>query len=530
MTTIQSFSELNLDPALLLGITEQGYETPTPIQEQSIPVLMSGKDLVAQAQTGTGKTAAFALPILSNLDIKKKQPQALIIAPTRELAIQVAEAFQSYAKHLKGFHVIPIYGGQGYEVQLRALKRGVHVIVGTPGRVMDHFRRGTISTSSLKTVVLDEGDEMLKMGFIDDIEWILEQIPQTHQTALFSATMPTSIQKIAKRYTIDATSIHIKPTKKTVDAIEQFYIRVSRNQKLDVLTRFLEVEDMQAAIIFARTKTCSAELAERLQARGYAAAALNGDMSQSLREKVIEKIKRGTLDIIVATDVAARGIDVERISHVINYDIPYDAESYIHRIGRTGRAGRTGKALLFVAPREQRLLNDIERAIQKSIQQIQPPSIQDMKEKRSKQFSEKVVNIIEKSQKLGPYHEMINNIIEQTGCDPKDIAAALAYWMQQSNPMPSHEIKTAEPEFERRHERRRGKPQGKSSYSKARSSERHAYKGKSSDKPRGKSNGSFKKSKFSGSSKAGKVSKSSKAAFGKSRNSKPSASKDSRAR
>ena len=476
MSTIDSFNKLGLASNLLSALVELGYEIPTPIQEESIPILMEGYDLMAQAQTGTGKTAAFALPVLSHLDLAMKKPQALVIAPTRELAIQVAEAFQSYAKHLKGFHVIPIYGGQAYQIQLRALKRGVHVIVGTPGRLMDHLRRGTLSIDAIKTVVLDEADEMLKMGFIEDIEWILDQIPHAHQSALFSATIPPSIQKIAKRYLKDARKIYIKPRENTVDATEQFYIRVSKNQKLDVLTRFLEVEDIQAAIIFARTKNCSAELAEKLQARGHAAAALNGDMNQSLREKVIARIKSGSLDIIVATDVAARGIDVDRITHVINFDIPYDAESYIHRIGRTGRAGRKGKALLFVTPREHRLLNDIERVIHKPIKQIEPPSLKEMNEKRSKQLAEKVINIIEKSKNLGPYREMVESIIEQGDSAPKDIAAALAYLIQQSNPVPSREIEAAEPEPERRR----------------RSSSR--YKGKSSDQPRSKKKRSSKAS------------------------------------
>lgn len=366
MTDTSTFKQLDLPQPILSALTELGYESPTPIQAQSIPVLLSGGDLLAQAQTGTGKTAAFALPILSHLDVSLNAPQALVIAPTRELAIQVAEAFQSYAKHLKGFHVLPIYGGQDFRGQLRALKRGVQVVVGTPGRVMDHLRRGTLSLEALTTVVLDEADEMLKMGFIEDIEWILEQIPQAHQTALFSATMPEYIKKISQRYLKDAKHLQIKPTRNAIEKIEQFYLRVKREQKLEVLTRVLEIEAVDASIIFVRTKNCSAELAEKLQARGYAAAALNGDMNQSLREKVINQLKRGALDMVVATDVAARGIDVQRITHVINYDIPHDTEAYIHRIGRTGRAGRTGKAVLFVTPREYRLLKDIERAIQKT--------------------------------------------------------------------------------------------------------------------------------------------------------------------
>jgi len=458
---IKPFNKLGLPPELLSALTELGYETPTPIQIQSIPPLMEGNDLQAQAQTGTGKTAAFALPILSNLDLSLKKPQALIIAPTRELAIQVAEAFQSYAKHLKNFHVTPIYGGQDYQIQLRALKRGVHVIVGTPGRLMDHLRRGTLSADALKTVVLDEADEMLKMGFIEDIEWILEQIPKTHQTALFSATMSAPIQKIAKRYLKDAVKIHIKSKTSTVETTEQFYTRVANNQKLDLLTRFLEVENIQAAIIFVRTRNAADELAGKLQARGYSAAALHGDMNQSLREKVIGRIKSGALDIIVATDIAARGIDVDRVSHVINYDIPYDSEAYIHRVGRTGRAGRQGKALLFVTPREQRLLNDIERAINKPIKQIDPPSLKEMSEKRSKQLAEKVIGVIAKSKKLTIYREMVERIIKENDYAPKDVAAALAYLMQQANPLPSYEIETAEPEFGGRQRNRPSRSQGK---------------------------------------------------------------------
>lgn len=459
MSATKSFHALSLPKTILSALTELGYESPTPIQEQSIPILIEGDDLLAQAQTGTGKTAAFALPILSHLTTKAKTPQALIIAPTRELAIQVAEAFQSYAKYIKDFHVAPIYGGQDYQIQLRALKRGAQVIVGTPGRIMDHLRRGTLSVDTLKTVVLDEADEMLKMGFIDDIEWILEQIPQTHQTALFSATLPESIRKIANRYLKDAKKVHIKSKVATVDTIEQFYTRVTREQKLEVLTRFLEVEDPQAAIIFTRTKNTSSELAERLQARGYAAAALNGDMNQSLREKVINRIKKGTLDVIVATDVAARGIDVERITHVINYDIPHDTEAYIHRIGRTGRAGRKGTALLFVAPREHRLLSDIERTINKEIPMIEPPTVQEMVDIRNKQLAEKVRNIIAKSKKLKPFQNMVNSIIDDIDCDPRDIAAALAYLIEQDRPIPTEELDSAEPEHNNpsRKRRRRGK-------------------------------------------------------------------------
>lgn len=444
MSDIKPFSELGLSENVLEAVLALGYENPTPVQEQSIPVFLNNEDLVAQAQTGTGKTAAFALPILSSIDVSLKKPQAIVIAPTRELAIQVAEAFQSYAKNLKGFLVAPIFGGQDYNIQLRALRRGTQVIVGTPGRVMDHLRRGTIQMDDIKTVVLDEADEMLKMGFIDDIEWILEQIPHEHQTALFSATMPAPIQKIANRYLKDPQKIKIQAKAATLTNIDQSYIRVPYSQKLDVLTRFLEVEETQATIIFARTKNCTEELAEKLQARGYAASALNGDMKQTLRQKVIEKTKKGLLDIIVATDVAARGIDIERITHVINFDIPHDTESYVHRIGRTGRAGRSGTALLFVTPREFRMLKDIERATKQPIKQIEPPTLKEMNEIRSKQLTEKVTGIIAKSKKLKPFQDMVQHIMDETEAAPNDIAAALAYLLQQSNPVATAELESSE--------------------------------------------------------------------------------------
>lgn len=487
MTTNLNFADLGIIPPVLKALQELGYETPTPIQEQSIPIFMKGGDLLAQAQTGTGKTAAFALPILSKLDLKLKSPQALIIAPTRELAIQVAEALQSYAKHLSGFHVTPIYGGQEYRVQLKSLKRGTHVVVGTPGRIMDHLRRNTLSLQHLHTVVLDEADEMLKMGFIDDIEWILEQIPEEHQTGLFSATMPSAIQKIARRYLNNAEKIKIKPTERSVAAIEQVYMRVTRNQKLEALTRFLEMEDLQASIIFTRTKTMSTELAEKLQARGYAVAALNGDMKQSQREKVIERIKNGTLDIIVATDVAARGIDVERIGHVINYDIPTDTESYIHRIGRTGRAGRTGKALLFVTPREGRLLKDIEKAVHQPIKEIEPPTIAQLSELRDQQLAEKVSNIIAKSKKLKPFYKTVDYLLEQTECDLEEIAVALSYLLEQTNPMPTGEMETHKREKENKRKqdnRKQDKRKPNNRKPKKRSDARK--KGKTSAKKRSK--------------------------------------------
>ena len=454
MTTVKSFQQLGLPSEILAALVELGYEVPTPIQAQSIPVLLTDDDLLAQAQTGTGKTAAFALPILAKLDTKQKKPQALVLAPTRELAIQVAEAFQRYAGHLKNFFVTPIYGGQDYATQLRALKRGSQVIVGTPGRVMDHLRRGTLSLKAIKTLVLDEADEMLNMGFIDDIEWILEHIPESRQTGLFSATMPNAIQKISQKYLHNPEKIQIKAKTRTVESVEQYYMRVNKNQKLEALTRFLDVEQMQAAIIFARTKNCTEELAGKLQARGYTASALNGDMNQGLRKKVIAKLKSGELDIAVATDVAARGIDIERISHVINFDIPTDNESYIHRVGRTGRAGRTGKALSLIIPREQRLLSDIERTIGMKIKLAEPPSVAEMNKLRSKQLADKINNILTKSKQLAPYREMVADIIETHDCPALEVATALAYLTQQANPLAHTEINMVEPEREQSNRKR----------------------------------------------------------------------------
>ena len=361
-----SFDTLELSPEILQTVQELGYETPSPIQAASIPHLLAGRDLLGQAQTGTGKTAAFALPILQRIDVTRRVPQALVLAPTRELAIQVAEAFQTYARHLEGFHILPVYGGQGMGQQLRQLARGVHVIVGTPGRVMDHLRRETLNLDHLQTLVLDEADEMLRMGFIEDVDWILDHTPDTRQTALFSATMPAPIKKIADRHLREPAEIKIQSKTSTVEAINQQFWLVSGLQKLEALTRILDAGDIDAMLIFVRTKTETVELAEKLEARGYEAAALNGDMTQVLREKVIDRLKKGSLDIVIATDVAARGLDVDRITHVVNYDIPYDTETYVHRIGRTGRAGRKGTAILFVAPRERRMLRAIEQATRRA--------------------------------------------------------------------------------------------------------------------------------------------------------------------
>ena len=432
--TILSFSDLALSAPLLQAIREIGYETPSPIQAASIPPLLEGHDLVGQAQTGTGKTAAFALPILNNIDTSRREPQALVLTPTRELALQVAEAFQSYARHLPDFHILTIYGGQGMDTQLRQLRRGVHVIVGTPGRVMDHMRRHTLSLDGLTTLVLDEADEMLKMGFIDDVEWILEQSPPGRQIALFSATMPEAIRKVAKNYLRDPKEAKIENKTVTVEAISQRYWPVTGTNKLDALTRILEVEDFDAMLIFVRTKIATEELAEKLEARGYSAGALNGDMSQALREKNVERLKKKTLDIVVATDVAARGLDVDRISHVINYDIPYDTEAYIHRIGRTGRAGRTGNAILFVAPRERRMLVAIERATRHRIREMHLPTREDIAERRVEQFKELVMNTLE-SEELSFYRQFVQHLGKEKNLAPLDIASALTFLAQKDRPL-----------------------------------------------------------------------------------------------
>jgi len=434
-STPDSFADLGLSETLLKTLIEIGYETPSPIQAQCIPVLLEGHDLIGMAQTGTGKTAAFALPLMEQIDVKLMKPQALILTPTRELAIQVAEALQTYAKNLPGFHVLPIYGGQSYTIQLKQLSRGAHVIVGTPGRVMDHLERKTLNLDHLKTMVLDEADEMLRMGFIDDVEWILERTPAQHQTALFSATMPEQIRRVAQKYLVEPREIKIKSATATVAAIRQVYWQVSGMHKLDALTRILEVEeDFDAAIIFVRTKTATVELADKLSARGYAAAALNGDLNQQMRERVIEQLKSGALDIVIATDVAARGIDVPRVSHVVNYDIPYDTEAYVHRIGRTGRAGRTGNAILFVAPREIRMLRTIERATRSPIAPLTLPSRADVTNKRVSDFKQKVVEVLN-GEGLDFFSNIVSQIAEEQNIGAEEVAAALAMMAQEGKPL-----------------------------------------------------------------------------------------------
>ena len=428
-----TFADFGLSEAVNLAVTSAGYETPSPIQAQSIPHLLQGRDILGVAQTGTGKTAAFALPLLSRLDATQKTPQVLVLAPTRELAIQVAEAFATYARNIKGFKVLPIYGGQGYSGQLRQLERGVQVIVGTPGRVMDHIRKGTLDLGGLKTLVLDEADEMLRMGFIDDVEWILQQTPKKHQIALFSATMPPRIRDITRKYQKDPVEITIKVKTTTADTITQRYWQVKGFEKLDVLTRMLEVEAFDGIIVFVRTKNATIEVAEKLQARGYAAEALNGDIAQNQREKVVSRLKRGQLDILVATDVAARGLDVERISHVINYDVPYDTESYVHRIGRTGRAGRKGDAILFVTARERNMLKAIEKATRQNIEKYQFPSIDSLNQRKLEQFSARINE--ELGKELTEYRSAIKKFLEvNQDVDALDLAAALASMEAGSKP------------------------------------------------------------------------------------------------
>ncbi len=428
------FGALALHPDVLRVLADVGYESPSPIQAATIPPLLEGRDVLGQAQTGTGKTAAFALPILSRISPRAGKPQALVLAPTRELAIQVAEAFQRYAAHIPGFQVLPIYGGQSYGPQLHSLKRGVHVVVGTPGRVIDHLDKCTLDLSELKYLVLDEADEMLRMGFIDDVEKVLQATPPERQVALFSATMPTVIRKIAQRHLKDPVEVTIKSSTTTAANIHQRYWFVSGMHKLDALTRILEAEPFDAMIIFARTKQATEELAGKLQARGLAAAAINGDIAQPQRERVIQQLKDGKLDILVATDVAARGLDVERISHVFNYDIPYDTESYVHRIGRTGRAGRSGEAILFVSPRERGMLGAIERATRQPIEQMQLPSVEVVNDVRIGKFKQRITDMLAQGE-LGQFQQLIEQYEQEHNVPAIEIAAALARIAQGDQPL-----------------------------------------------------------------------------------------------
>ncbi|AMG84452.1 cold-shock protein [Microbacterium sp. PAMC 28756] len=429
------FEDLGITGPVLKAIKDLGYETPSPIQAATIPTLLAGRDVVGMAQTGTGKTAAFALPVLERLDVAQKTPQALVLAPTRELALQVCEAFESYASRMKGVHVLPVYGGQGYGVQLSALRRGVHVVVGTPGRIMDHLAKGTLDLSELQYLVLDEADEMLKMGFAEDVEQILAQTPEEKQVALFSATMPAQIRRLAQQYLRDPEEITVKSKTATNTNITQRYLVVSYAQKVDALTRILEVENFDGMIVFVRTKNETETLAEKLRARGYSAAAINGDVPQVQRERSVNQLKDGKLDILVATDVAARGLDVERISHVVNFDIPTDTESYVHRIGRTGRAGRTGDAISFITPRERYLLKHIEKATRQQPTQMQLPSTEDVNTTRLARFDDAITTALSETSRIDAFRDIIAHYVRHHDVPEGDVAAALAVVAQGSTPL-----------------------------------------------------------------------------------------------
>ncbi|EDY86755.1 cold-shock deAd box protein a [gamma proteobacterium HTCC5015] len=437
--TAVSFAELALPAPLLKTLAHIGYEQPSPIQAESIPPLMEGRDLLGTAQTGTGKTAAFALPLLTRIDTAVAQPQVLVLAPTRELAIQVSEAFKSYAAGMNQFRVLPIYGGADIGGQIKALKRGPQVIVGTPGRVMDHLRRKTLKLDQLQSVVLDEADEMLRMGFIEDVNWILSHTPEERQIALFSATMPAPIKKLSAQYLNNPVEIKIKADTATVDRIEQSYWLVKGTNKLDALTRILEVEDFDGVIMFARTKNMTVELADKLEARGYRSAAINGDMTQKIRERTIKQLKDEKIDILVATDVAARGIDVARVSHVINFDIPYDTEAYVHRIGRTGRAGRDGKAILFVAPRERHLLRAIEKATRQTIEPMTLPCRETVQKQREEKLVKRIVEAAEQSPREGS-KELVLRLLEENGIDAQHLAVTLLEMVHTEPTLPAQDF------------------------------------------------------------------------------------------
>ena len=426
--TKMTFKDLGLPEFILNAVSDLGFETPSPIQQICIPHLLEGRDVLGMAQTGSGKTAAFSLPILAQIDPTEKHPQLLVMAPTRELAIQVADACEQFVKYAKGINIVTLYGGQRYDIQLRALKQGAQVVVGTPGRILDHIRRGTLSLAELKAIVLDEADEMLRMGFIDDVETVMAELPEHHQTALFSATMPEPIRRITKRFMNDPQEVKIKATQQSAPDIAQSCWYVHGFRKNEALLRFLEVEDFDAAIIFTRTKTGTLDVTELLEKHGFRAAALNGDMTQQLREQTLDRLRSGSLDIVVATDVAARGIDIERISLVVNYDIPLDAESYVHRIGRTGRAGRSGRALLFVEPRERRLLRNVEHLIKKNIEEVELPNHEVLQACRRKKFKDKITAQLEHHD-LDLYRELLEDMFTADQSQ-EDIAAAMMMLLQ----------------------------------------------------------------------------------------------------
>lgn len=443
-TTTPTFAELGLPQSILDAVTEMGFVSPSPIQQACIPHLLAGRDVLGMAQTGSGKTAAFSLPLLAQIDPNQRHPQMLVMAPTRELAIQVADACEQFTKNMKGVRVVTVYGGQRYDIQLRALKQGSQVVVGTPGRILDHIRRGTLDLSALQSIVLDEADEMLRMGFIDDVETVMAELPENHQTALFSATMPEPIRRITRRFMQNPEEVKIQATQRSAPDITQSYWLVNGFRKNDALLRFLEVEEFDAAIIFTRTKTGTTDITELLERNGYRAAALNGDMTQQAREQTLDRLKSGRLDILVATDVAARGLDVERISLVVNYDIPLDSESYVHRIGRTGRAGRSGRALLFVEPRERRLLKNIEHLMKKTIDEVPVPNHEVLMEKRREKFKARISAQLEHHD-LELYRELLEDLFTADQ-DHEELAAAMMMLLQEKQKLilpPDPEIRPA---------------------------------------------------------------------------------------
>jgi ATP-dependent RNA helicase DeaD len=435
VTSDPTFADLGLTDAVLSAVDGVGYEAPSPVQSATIPPLMDGRDVIGLAQTGTGKTAAFALPILARLDLSQREPQALVLAPTRELAVQVAEAFEKYAVDIPGVHVLPIYGGQGYGVQLSALRRGVHIVVGTPGRIMDHLDKGTLDLSHLRFLVLDEADEMLNMGFAEDVETILADTPDDKQVALFSATIPAQIRRLSAKYLNDPVEVTVKGKTSTAPNIAQRYLLVSYPQKVDALTRILEVENFEGMIVFVRTKHETETLAEKLRARGFSATAINGDVAQNIRERTVNQLRNAELDILVATDVAARGLDVERISHVVNYDIPTDTESYVHRIGRTGRAGRSGDAISFVTPRERYLLKHIEKATRTTLVPMSLPSVEDVNSTRLARFDDQITQALEARSRIEAFRDIVAHYVQEYDVPEVDVAAALAVVAQGDEPL-----------------------------------------------------------------------------------------------
>jgi ATP-dependent RNA helicase DeaD len=452
MDTLAAFDALGIDPRLIQVLKELGYEIPTPIQEQTIPLLLAGRDVIGQAQTGTGKTAAFALPMLQRLNLSEKRVQGLVLTPTRELAIQVAEAIQIYSRNLPAVHVMPIYGGDSIGKQMGRLRSGLHIVVGTPGRIMDHLQRETLNLSSVKTVIIDEADEMLRMGFIEDVEWILGHTPAERQTALFSATMPPAVRRIGERHLSDPITVEVRHATLTVPTVEQHYIQVPEKLKVDVLTHLLEVESVpgEAILIFVRTKVGAAGLAEKLQARGYTVESLHGDLTQAQREGVIRRLRDGQLDMVTATDVAARGLDIDHIGRVINFDIPYDPESYVHRIGRTARAGRAGKAILLVTPRETRMMREIERFTGQKLTAARLPTRSDVVARRASLLKTKILKTLQ-DESLDAYLALVEELAEESGRDFVEIAAAAARLARGDKPLEPADVPLPVPESRESH-------------------------------------------------------------------------------